>query len=199
VGYTAGMSKQQFSRQIIVTAMLCLAVTSCTHKTTPAAQIDQGFAPFSTTRNQTVALVYNTKRSLDAADINSLAVAYTALEEKANAYASFMVEAVTTSSFDPTRNSKYATDFANAISAFDKSFTALTAAQRQPIVGAWVPSFAQSLQTRWDQYNGYIVKMSPQQKANLIAGLKRATVWPNYEDIATETVPTNVRTAASPP
>ncbi|MBV8067683.1 MAG: hypothetical protein JO113_06880 [Candidatus Eremiobacteraeota bacterium] len=192
------MSKQQFSRQIIMAAAIGLAAASCTHKTSADAQINQGFAPFSSTRNQAVALVYNTKRSLDAADVNNLAVAYTALQEKANAYAGFMVEAVTTSSFDSTRNSKYATDFANAIAAFDKSYATLTATRRQPIAETWVPSFAESLQTRWDQYDGYIAKMTPQQKADLIKDLKHATVWPNYEDIATEAVPTNVQTAASP-
>jgi hypothetical protein len=167
-------------------AMLSLIVAGCSHRASPSSQIDDGFAPFQATRNQTVALVGSTKRSLDAADVNTLAVAYTALQEKANAYASFMVESITTSSFDSTRNAKYATDFATAIASFDKSFGALVATHRTLLAPSWVPSFAQSLQTRWNQYNGVIARLTPQQKADLIAEIKRATVWPNYEDIATE-------------
>lgn len=45
---------------------------------------------------------------------------------------------------------------------------------------------AQTLQAHWNQYNGALAKMSPQRKADLIAQLKRDTVWPNYEDIAKE-------------
>jgi hypothetical protein len=181
------MSKEQNSRQFVgMAALLSLIVAGCSHNASPASQINDGFSSFSTTRNQAVALVGNTKRSLDAADINTLAVAYTALQEKANAYASFMVEAVTTSSFDPARNAKYAGDFANAIASFDKSYAALISVRRSYITTAWVPSFAQTLETRWNQYSGVIAKMSPQQKADLIAEVKRATVWPNYEDIATE-------------
>jgi hypothetical protein len=134
-----------------------------------------------------VGLVAYTKRSLGAEDLNTLAAAYTSLQEKANAYASFMVEAITTSSFDQTRNDKYAADLRNAIGKFDKAFSAV-APTRQRIAGTWVPSFAQSLQTRWDEYNGLIAQMSPQTKANLIADIKRNTVWPNYEDISTQPV-----------
>jgi hypothetical protein len=183
------MSKQHDSRRSIITAaMLSLIVAGCAHRASPSSQIDDGFAPFQTTRNQAVALVGNVKRSLDAADINTLAVAYTALQEKANSYASFMVEAVTTSSFDATRNLKYAGDFANAIAAFDKSFATLTAARGKTLGAAWVPSFAQGLQAQWSRYSGVIAKLTPQQKADLIADIKRATVWPNYENIATEAV-----------
>jgi hypothetical protein len=180
------MSKVQGSRRsIIIVAALSLIAAGCSHKAS-SSQLDDGFAPFQTTRNQTVALVGNTKRSLDAADVNTLAVAYTALQEKANAYASFMVEAITTSSFDPARNAKYANDFASAIASFDKSFAALLATHRTMLAASWVPSFAQSLQTRWNQYSDVIAKLTPQQKADLVAEVKRATVWPNYEDIATE-------------
>jgi len=165
--------------------MLSLVVVACSHTTSPSAQIKDGFAPFSATRNQTVGFVSTTKRSLGASDMNTLAVAYTSLQEKANAYAGFMVEAITTSSFDPARNAKYAGDLASAIASFDKTFTALSTAH-QTIADTWVPSFAQSIQTRWDRYSGLIANMSPQTKADLIADIKRNTVWPNYEDIATE-------------
>lgn len=170
----------------VIAAMLCLIAAACAHKTSASAQFNQSFAPFSWTRNQAVALVAKSKRSLDAQDVNTLAVAYTALEEKANAYASFMVEAVTTSSFDSARNAQYAADFAKAIAAFDHAFASLEATRQQMLAGAWVPSFAQGLQSRWNQYSGQIGKMTPQTKADLITALKRDTVWPNYEAIATE-------------
>lgn len=168
--------------------MLSLVVAGCAHKPSPSSQIDDAFSPFSTTRNQTVALVGNTKRSLDASDVNTLAVAYTRLQEKANAYADFMVEAVTTSSFDPARNVKYANDFASAISSFDKSYASLLATHQTMLGASWVSPFAQTLQARWDEYSGVIAKLTAQQKADLIKAVKRDTVWPNYEDIATEPV-----------
>jgi hypothetical protein len=177
------MTKKQNSRAVAVAALLTLALAGCAHRT---AQVQDGFTPFSSLRNQAVALVASAKRTLDAADVNTLAVAYTNLEEKANAYAGFMVEAVTTSSFDSGRNAKYASDLAGAIAVFDKSFAALVTVRQPVVTAAWVPSFAQELASRWKQYGGLIAKMSPQQKASLIADLKRKTVWPNYEDIATE-------------
>lgn len=182
------MSKQQYSRQLLAVAVLGSIVVACTHKPSSIDQINEGLAPFSSTKKQTVAYVAGTKRTLAAADINSLAVAYTALQEKANAYSSFFVEAVTTSSFDPAKNSKCATDFANAIASFDKAFASLAITRRPVLDSAWVPAFAQSLQSRWNQYSSMIAKMTPQTKADLIADLKRETVWPNYEDIATEAV-----------
>jgi hypothetical protein len=179
------MSKRQHLRQLLVAATLSFVAAACSHNNSPSAQINAGFAPFSSTRTQTVGLVANTKRSLGPADVNTLAVAYTALEEKANAYAGFMMEAVRTSSFDPVKNAAYSADFARAIASFDTTMGTL--AKRQPsVANAWVPTFAQSLQARWNQYSGAIAQMTPQTKMDLMADLKRATVWPNYEDIATE-------------
>lgn len=170
----------------VVALLVTLFIVACTHK--PPPHYEDAVAPFSNTRDQTVALVAHAKRSLGAADLNTLSVTYTPLEEKANAYASFMVEAVEATSFDSSRNGKYAGDLATAIVAFDKSYDKLMASRQSPIASAWVPSFAQSLQAQWNQYNGAIAKMSPQQKADLTTTLKRLTVWPNYEDIATEPV-----------
>lgn len=175
-------------RAPVVAALLVALVAGCSHKQSAYSQISSGFSAFSWTRNQTVSLVGSTKRSLGASDVNTLSVAYTALEEKANAYASFMVEAVTTSSFDPARNTQYADDFAKAIANFDKVFDGLVVSRRAMIADAWVPTFAQNLQTQWNQYSGTIAKMSPQTKADLIADLKSHTVWPNFENISTENV-----------
>jgi hypothetical protein len=167
--------------------MLGILLGGCAHKAA-STQIQEGLSPFSAARNQAIALVANTKHSLDAASLNTLAVNYTSLEEKANAYASFMVEAVNTSSFDPNRNAAYAANLTKAIVAFNKAFAALIATKQTTIASAWVPPFAQTLQAHWNQYHGSLAKMSPQTKADLIAELKRETVWPNYEDIATETL-----------
>ncbi|MBV8198766.1 MAG: hypothetical protein JO263_11560 [Candidatus Eremiobacteraeota bacterium] len=182
------MNSRKNFRLLAAAAVLSAFAAGCTHQSSPSAQIDQGFAPFASSRNQAVGLVATTKHSLGSADLNTLAVAYTSLQEKANAYAGFMVEAITTSSFDPARNAKYAADLQKAIAQFDKAFAPLAPNRQQTIADAWVPSFAQTLQVRWDQYSGVIAKMTPQTKADLIATLKRQTVWPNYEDIATERV-----------
>jgi hypothetical protein len=175
-------------RSAVATTLLSIFVAACSHQSAPSAQISNGLAPFSSARNQTVALIAGTKHSLGAADLNSLAVTYTQLQQKANAYADFMVETVMTRSFDPNRNAHYAADFAQSIAAFDKAYEAVVASSRPVISGAWVASFAQTLQDRWNRYNGLLATMSPQTKANLIAAVKRETVWPNYENIATESV-----------
>jgi hypothetical protein len=166
--------------------MASLALLSgCAHK---APQYQDGLAPFSYARNQTVGLVSHAKRTLGPEDINTLAVAYTALEEKGNAYAGFMVESVSATSFDSARNQKYAGEFQAAIEAFDKSYGGLMATKQPMIASAWVPPFAQTLQTRWNQYSGAIARLSPQQKSDLVTTIKGQTTWPNYEDIATESV-----------
>jgi len=182
------MSKQHNFCKAIVAAVLCAMVAGCAHQTSPSAQINSGLAPFSSTRNQAVTLVASTKHSLGAEDLNTLAVAYTALQEKANAYADFMIEAVSASSFDTAKNAKYSADLGQAIAGFDRVFNQLAGGRRSTIAGEWVPSFAQTLQARWNQYSGYVATMPAQTKAELIADLKRETVWPNYEDIATEPV-----------
>jgi hypothetical protein len=171
---------------LIVAVVLAALAAGCTHQSSPSAQVNAGLAPFATTRNQALGLVANTKRSLQSADVNTLDVAYTDLEEKANAYAGFMVEAVTTSSFDAGRNAQYASDLQGAIVKFDKAVAPLAQTRKPPISETWVPSFAQTLQTRWSQYSALIAKMSPQTRATLVADIKREMVWPNYEDIATE-------------
>lgn len=174
-------------RWLVAGLLLAVTVAGCSHKSA-SSQISNGVAPFSTTRNQAIGVVAHAKRSLAAADVNTLAVAYTALQEKANAYASFMVEAVTTSSFDPARNAQYAADLSKAIAGFNKSYDALEAIHNDVVPGRWVTPFAATLQARWNQYSGIVATMSPQNKADLLADLKRQTVWPNYEDIATEPV-----------
>ena len=180
------MSNLATDRRWVIAVFVAFAIAGCSHKA--SSQISGGVAPFSTARNQAIGLVAHTKRSLGASDVNTLAVAYTSLQEKANAYASFMVEAVTTSSFDATRNAKYASDLGKAIADFNKSYDSIEADHHDVVPGTWVAPFAQTLQTRWNQYSGTIAQMSPQTKADVIADLKRQTVWPNFEDISTEPV-----------
>jgi len=180
------MSKEKNLRQLLAATTLGFVVAACSHNNSPSSQINAGLAPFSSTRTSALSIVSSAKRTLAADDVNTLSVAYTRLEEKANTYAGFMIEAVTTSSFDAAKNAQYSADFEKALATFNKTATAL--GSRKTVATDWVPGFAQSLQTRWDQYNGMVAKMTPQTKADLITGLKRDTVWPNYEDIATETV-----------
>ena len=160
----------------------------CTHRTTPAGELQAGVAPFTHAKDQTVTLVATEKHSLGAEDLNSLTVAYTALEEKGNAYADFLVESVSVTSFDADRNNRCASNLSEAVNGFNKAFTAIASPKRPvaPIQSAWIPAFAESIQAYWAKYATAVAAMSPQTKADLIKQLKSETVWPNYEDIATE-------------
>ncbi len=165
-----------------------LVAGGCTHRTTPAGELQAGIAPFTHTKDQTVALVATEKHSLGAEDLNSLTVAYTALEEKGNAYADFLVESVSVTSFDADRNKRCALNLSEAVNGFNKAFTAIASPKRPvaPIQSAWIPGFAENIQAYWAKYTTAVAAMSPQTKADLIKQLKSETVWPNYEDIATE-------------
>jgi hypothetical protein len=177
----------RYARRSIAALLPGIVLAACAH-TAGDSSLREGLAPFSATRTQAIGIVANTKASLGADDINAVAAAYTSLQEKANAYAGFMIEAVTASSFDRTRNATYAGALAGAISAFDGALAGLGAKRAATVPAAWVTPFAQTLATRWDRYAGDVSRMSPQAKAELIAEIKRGTVWPNYEDIATEPV-----------
>ncbi len=167
-----------------------LIVAGCGRRTTPAAELNAGIAPFTHTRDQTIALVATQKHALGAEDLNSLAIAYTALEGRANAYADFLVESVSVTSFDKGRNDQCALNLTKAISAFNKSYAALVSPKQPaaPVESTWIPTFADSIRTYWTKYNTAIATMSPQTKSDLVKQLKSETVWPNYENIATESV-----------
>jgi len=139
------MSKQQNSsraRAIVIAAIFGTFLAACAHQ--PGGnQVSDGLSPFNAARNQALSLVVSAKRTLDATDLNTLTVAYTGLEEKASAYASFIVEAVTTSSFDPNRNSQYAANLQQAIASFDKTFATLVTTKQTLVSSAWLPGFAQ--------------------------------------------------------
>jgi hypothetical protein len=192
-----GMVERSTSRDRIVQntiwgLVFTSIVSGCAHHADPVRELNSAVAPFTLARNQTVGLVATAKHSLGASDLNTLAVAYASLEEKGNAYAGFLVEAVTDTSFDADLNAKYASSLAHAIRAFNKSFASVNPASqaRASVQSAWLPAFSDSVAAYWKQYNTAVATFSPQTKADLIKQLKAETVWPNYENIATEALAT---------
>jgi hypothetical protein len=176
------------ARSWALLGMALVLVSGCTHKPDAAAQVSAALEPFTSARNQSVTLVATQKRALGPSDLNTLEVLYSTLEAKANAYAGFIVEGVTAASFDDSRNERYADDLSHAIAAFDHGFAALSASKQGAISASWIPAFSTSLHAKWSQYQPLLSHLSAQQNLDLVAQIKRDTVWPNFEDIATEAV-----------
>jgi hypothetical protein len=177
--------KQQLASLVLVVA----TIAGCTHHADPARELRSAVSPFTQTRDRAVQLVGSTKHALGASDLNTLAVTYTALEEKGNAYAGFLVGAVSDASFSDAKNEENAGNLAAAIKTFNSSFASIAPQnQRAAIDNAWIPPFAAAVSGYWSKYHAALTDMSPQAKADLIKQLKGDTVWPNYEDIATEPV-----------
>ena len=174
--------------QICVAGLI--AIAGCAHHKDAVQELDTATAPFTQSRDEAVGLVAETKHSLGAADLNTLAVDYSDLQEKGNAYAGFLSESLTAESFDANRNAKYAADLTVAIKNFNKTFASVRPANQTaaPVQSAWIPAFSDSIATYWKQYQAGAVQLTPQTKADLIKELKKKTVWPNYENIATETL-----------
>ncbi len=164
----------------------------CTHHTNPAQELTSAVAPFTDSRDQTINLVAQQKHSLGAADLNSLAVAYAPIEEKANAYAHFLVVAVTSASFSASQNNQCASDLTQAINTFNKVVVGVASSKpaTPSVSSAWVAPFAASVASYWGKYGAAIGDMSSPTKADLTNQLRIKTLWPNYEDIATETLAT---------
>lgn len=162
----------------------------CTHHTSPTQELNNAVAPFTQTRDDTIVVVATAKRSLGAADLNSLAVAYTTLEEKANIYAHFVVDSVRSGSFDNSQNAQYAANLDEAVSTFDKAFAQIVPAKLASNApqNAWVSPFAAAVTADWAKYGSEIGSLTPQMRADLIKDLQLKMVWPNYENIATEPV-----------
>jgi hypothetical protein len=169
-----------------------IVLGGCARHANPTQALSAEVAPFTESRDQTVRLVASAKHSLGAEDLNSLAVTYTPLEEKANAYAHFLVESTSSLSFDGDQNNRRASDLAQAINTFNKAFAGITPSkQTAPVISsAWVAPFAVKLAADWAKYNAAMSGMSSQAKAGLIKQLRNDTLWPNYEDIATESLAT---------
>jgi hypothetical protein len=182
-----------FQRNVAVQLLLvAVLLSACAHHPDPSAELRAGLAPFTTTRSQTIQLVAGMKRSLGSADVNTLAVSYTALEEKANAYVTFMADTVRSSSFDADRNAMCAQQLVAAIDKFNKTLPALLPPKDPTrIPSAWVLPFADTIQARWTAYSASSAATAPDSKATLLKQLRSETFWPNYEDIATEPIQAN--------
>jgi hypothetical protein len=180
------------NRQLFTTLVLVLtALAACAHRAEPAGDFNSAVAPFTSSRDEALRLVGTAKHMLDASDLNSLTVAYTALEERGNGYASFLVEAVNDASFSGDKNARYAADLADAIQKFNAKFKSIAPVDLRyaPVEVAWVGPFAGKMNDYWNRYHAALPALTPERKADLIKRLKAETVWPNYENVATvETV-----------
>ena len=180
------MFQRNIAGQLLLVAVL---LSACTHHQDPSGELRAGLAPFTTTRTQTVQLVSGMKRSLGPADLNTLAVSYTALEEKANAYVTFMADTVRSSSFDAARNVTCSQQLVAAIDKFNKTLPGLLPPKDPTRVpSAWVLPFADTIQARWNAYSASSAATDPDSQATLLKQLRAETFWPNYEDIATEPI-----------
>jgi hypothetical protein len=174
-------------------ALLAVVLSAgCAHRPSPAQNLSAGVGPFTDSRDQTLRVIVSAKHSLGAADLNALAAAYTPLEEKANAYAHFLVVSVDSASFSVDQNRQCASDLTAAIIAFNKAFTGIASPQQvaATVSSGWVAPFAASVARDWGEYGASIGGMSSQAKAELTNQLRNKTLWPNYEDIATESLAT---------
>lgn len=185
-----GWSKARYALSGIFLGFAFLG--GCAHHTNAAQELNSAVAPFADSRDQTVGLVARDKHALDAADLNSLAVAYTPLEEKANVYAHFLVLSVGSASFSADQNNQCALDLAAAINSFNKAFATLgSSKQSSPAVSsAWVAPFAASVASYWGKYGTAATDASSQARTDLANQLRSKMLWPNYEDIATESLVT---------
>lgn len=182
------------NRQLFVTLVLVItALAACAHRAEPAGQFNAAIAPFTSSRDNALRLVGVAKSHLDASDLNSLTVAYTALEESGNGYAGFLVSAVNDTSFSADRNAQYAAGLSEAIAKFNAAFKKIapTNLRYAPVDAAWVEPFSSTVSDYWNRYHTALPGLLPERRADLLKRLKAETVWPNYEDVATlETVET---------
>lgn len=191
--HRAGRESMPAARTALQMCVLVLMLgPGCTHHTDAVHELNSAVAPFTQSRDEAVQLVTSAKHLLGAADLNTLAVDYSALQDKGNAYAGFLTESVATASIDAGKNAEDATALAQAIKTFNKSFAAISPASQAgaSVKSAWIPAFSDSVMAYWKQYQNAVAGLSPQTKADLIKDIKAKTVWPNYENIATEPLST---------
>jgi hypothetical protein len=175
--------------------LAAVAIVGCTHSGAGTTNLGDKLAPFAQTRSQAIAMVTNAKRAFDAPSINQLMLAYTDLELKSNAYAGFLVESAKIGAFDAPKNDRYAFELRGAIDAFNVTYATLQSASQTPAKNAgstwlsdsWVAPFAQSVQAYWERYHDTLAS-SPQTVAYVTQQIKSDTIYPNFEDIATERV-----------
>jgi hypothetical protein len=175
--------------------LVALAIAGCMQKGAGTTTLGDKLAPFAQTRSQAIAMVTNAKRAFDAPSINQLMLVYTDLELKSNAYAGFLVESAKIGTFDTRKNDEYALGLRGAIDAFNVTYATLQSASPTPpkttnstwLSDAWVAPFAQSVQAYWGRYHDTLAS-SPQTVASVTQQIKSDTIYPNFEDIATERV-----------
>ncbi len=168
--------------------IVAFVVAGCNRHVDPTQALHSQVAPFTQTRDHTVAMVTAAKHTLDPPSLNQLNVSYAALEAKGNEYAGFLVESVSIASFDAMRNDQDASSLKKAIDDFNASLGTISpkVAGTDRLSTAWVPDFASSVKTYWDRYHANVATATPQTRDALIKQLKSDTVWPNFEDIATQ-------------
>lgn len=174
--------------QLVATLMaVMVALSACGHRADAPGQLGTAIAPFTQTRDQALRLVGSAKTSLGAEDLNSLTVAYTALEEKGNAYAGFLVSAIDDASFSAQKNAAYAAGLKAAIKNFNATFKSIAPSDLASVSvdSGWVGTFASSVDNYWNRYHAALPDLSAQGKLALVKRLQAQTVWPNYEDVAT--------------
>ena len=164
----------------------------CTHHPDAAQEMQSATAPFTQARDEATTLVTTSKQTMGPADTNALAVMYSALEEKGNAYAGFVIRVADENAFDAQKNDAHAADLTKAIASFNKSFASIRPASMNGagVDGTWVPQFAASVASYWNRYQTALATLSPDQKAALIKQLKARMIYPQYENIATQPVGT---------
>jgi hypothetical protein len=180
---------------LVSVCLAALAIAGCTHNGAGSTNLGDKLVPFTQTRSQAIAMVTSAKRTFDAQSINQLMLAYTDLELKSNAYAGFLVESAKVGTFDTRKNDDDAFALRNAIGSFNVTYATLQSASPTPVKSktstwlsdAWVAPFAQSVQAYWERYHDTLAS-SPQTVAYVTQQIKSDTIYPNFEDIATERV-----------
>jgi hypothetical protein len=185
--------KSMFAVKCAVAAfglMCCFTLADCARQTSAGDSVAKGLMPFTTSRDQAIALVVAAKHSLGAEDLNTLALAYSDLQQKANAYSDFLVRSTGGTSFDASQNTAFALTLGKSIAAFNKTFATVSPQSMTgaSVQGNWVGDFSTSIAAFWSQHQAQIVSLSPDTRTNLVKQMKTETVWPNYENIATETI-----------
>jgi hypothetical protein len=172
----------------VMSLTCCFTLVNCARNN--AESVSQGLAPFTGARAQAVALIVDAKHSLGAQDLNTLALAYSDLQQKANAYANFLVQSSGDTSFDSVQNTLCAENLRKAIVSFNKAFATISPSN-MPVAsvrGAWVTGFSTSVSDFWNRNGAHISSLPADTKVALVAEMRSDTLWPNYENIATETI-----------
>jgi hypothetical protein len=174
---------------VAFTLACCFTLVSCARHDNND-NVSRGLAPFTSARAQTLELIVDAKHSLGAQDLNTLALAYSDLQQKANAYASFLVRSTGTTSFDTDQNTVCAENLRKAIVAFNKTFATISPSNmtNASVRDAWVTGFSTSVNEFWNQNGARISSLPPDTKVALANEMRTDTLWPNYENIATETI-----------